>query len=454
MMKEENNFFSKKDSYVKDVREDIEVNEASENEEYRELSENLKIKLDWFQDQKLGVIFHWGLYALAGIVESWQLSEEDDWARTPGWRNSVEEIRADYWGLNHFFNPYQFHPDEWAKTCKDAGIRYMIFTTKHHDGFTMYDTKYSEYKVTAAPCPYANQTNPDIFAEVSEAFRKEGLSVGAYYSKPDWHSPLYWVPEEHAKGRLASYEPAEFPERWDQYNQFVTNQLTEISKNYGAIDILWLDGGWVNARNEQLDMDTIAQQVRASQPDMLIVDRTIGGTYENYVTPERKIPDVPPKKVWESNIPLANNWGFSPNDQYKSFDEILKSFVQVVALGGNLILGVGPKPNGELPVEAVDILQKLGEWLAHFGEAIYETRAIPEVTQQGWLFTKKEQVIYAFQEKETTPLDLRKLNQPIESIYHLNTKKIVTETTLNPLFTDEAYQVYKICLKKESEENA
>lgn len=430
------------------IRKDIEQNLDTEYQEYDSLPENLMKKLEWFQDQKLGVIFHWGLYAIAGIVESWQLSKEDDWARNPGWRNSVQELREDYWGLNHSFNPYEFHPEEWSKMCKDAGFRYMIFTTKHHDGFTMYDTQYSDYKVTASPCPYADNAQSDIFAEVSAAFRKEGLSVGAYYSKPDWHSPLYWVPEEQAKGRQASYDPEVFPERWREYNDFVTNQLTELSENYGEIAILWLDGGWVNARKEQLDMATIAKRVRSAQADMLIVDRTIGGIYENYVTPERKIPDIPPKKVWESNIPLANNWGFSPNDKYKSIDEILQSLVQVVSLGGNLILGVGPKPNGQLPVEAVNILAKLGSWLDRFGEAIYDTRAVKELSYQGWLFTKKSTMIYAFQEQDAPPLNLNELSLFVEQVVHLNTKEIIKERIIQPIAGEELYQVYKITLKK------
>ena len=143
------------------------------------------------------------------------------------------------------------------------------------------------------------------------------------------------------------------------------------------MDILWLDGGWVNAgHNEYLDMDQIAQKVRKDQPDLLIVDRTIGGKYENYVTPERKIPELAPLKAWESNIPLAKNWGYVPNDQYKPFEEILESVVKIVCMGGNVILGVGPKPDGTLPEPALDIMGQLGEWLSQYGQAIYSTRPI------------------------------------------------------------------------------
>lgn len=427
------------------LREDIVENIETEIESYQELPENIREKLEWFQDQKLGVIFHWGLYSVAGIVESWQLSEEDDWARKKPWRNDVQELREDYWGLNHSFNPYNFNPDTWAEECKEAGFRYMIFTTKHHDGFNMYDTKYSDYKITSSPSPFANHPKSDIFDEVATAFRNQGLNVGAYYSKPDWHSPLYWVPGEHAKGRQASYSPVDNPEMWQSYNEFVTNQLTEISKNYGDIDILWLDGGWVNARDEQLDMEGIAKNVRANQPDMLIVDRMIGGKYEDYVTPERKIPEIPPTKVWESNIPLAKNWGFCPNDLYKPFEEILDNLVQVVCLGGNLILGVGPKPDGTLPNEALAILRPLGEWLDNFGEAIYETRSITDLKIPGWTFTKKDNSVYAFQKKgQLESLDLEEISKKQPIVTCLNTQKSILGKVIIPEHDEAYYQVYRL----------
>lgn len=430
---------------------DIEEDLVATYEDYQELPENIVEKLEWFKDQKIGVIFHWGIYTNIGIVESWQLSEEDEWAREGrSWRNDIEELREDYWGLNHSFNPYKFNPEEWAKTCKEAGFRYMIFTTKHHDGFNMYDTKYSDYKVTAEPCPFAKNPRSDIFGEVATAFREEGMSVGAYYSKPDWHSPLYWVPGERPKGRYASYDPLEHPERWAKYDQFVHDQLVEITENYGDLDILWLDGGWVNKRNEQLDMERIVTDVRKNQPDLLVVDRSVGGIHENYVTPERKIPDVAPTKAWESNIPLANNWGFYPNDVFKPFSEILTSFVKVVAMGGNLILGFGPKPDGTLSNEAKAILTPLGEWLEQFGEGIYETRPVEMEVPEGWYLTQKDGNIYAFHEKgHTTPWLVENLPKKLESIIDLSSGEQVSIEVMNEDLDHEAlYQVFKITFEK------
>jgi alpha-L-fucosidase len=178
---------------------------------------------------------------------------------------------------------------------------------------------------------------------------------------------------------------------------------------------------------------------------MLIVDRMIGGKYEDYVTPERKIPEVPPTKVWESNIPLAKNWGFCPNDIYKPFEEILASLVQVVCLGGNLILGVGPKPDGRLPNEALAILRPLGEWLDTFGEGIYETRAIPELTIPGWTFTQKDNHIYAFQKRnEQNSLELKQIREELPVVTCLNTNERLTGEIITPIHDESYYQIYRL----------
>ena len=340
-------------------RQDIVENKETQQENYQDLPQAIQDKLEWFQNQKLGIIFHWGLYAQAGVVESWQLSKEDDWARKHGaFRKDLKELRHDYWALNHEFNPVNFDPESWAKAAKYAGFRYMIFTTKHHDGFNMYDTKYSDYKITSKDSAFHNNPLADILKYVNEAFRKEGIATGAYYSKADWHCPFYWEPGSDPRGRYASYDPAQKPELWQKFQKFVENQLVEICQNYGPIDILWLDAGWVNGgHHEFLPMEQIAKKIWQIKADTLIVDRTIGGKYENYVTPEQQIPAVPPQKVWESNLTLAKNWGYVPNDQYKSFREILDNIIKIISLGGNVILGVGPKPDGTLPQPALELMK-------------------------------------------------------------------------------------------------
>lgn len=431
----------------KKIRQDIEENESSEFEEYENLSSNILKKIEWFKDQKLGIIFHWGLYSIPGIVESWQLSKEDSWARKIPFRNDLTELRKDYFGLSNFFNPYQFNAQKWAEICKKNGFKYMIFTTKHHDGFNMFNTKFSDYKVKSN----------DIFKEVANAFREAGMSVGAYYSKADWHSPLYWEHNSDPLGRYASYDPSENVEKWRDYNTFVENQLIELSSSYGNLDILWLDAGWVNKGKEQLDMDHIVQRVRAQQPDILVVDRTIGGKYENYVTPERKIPTVLPKKAWESNIPIAKNWGFCPNDSYKTSEELIETFVKIVAKGGNLLLGVGPKPDGDFSTDIIKVLNSIGEWIEKYGEAIYSTRPVEITVKTDWLLTRKDNIIYLFGHHTFEEnFDLKILEQQLETkivaIYNLtDNEKVDLNNDKLIVDTKEIYTVYRILI--ESEEN-
>lgn len=360
-------------------------------------TEMLKERLEWFQDLKLGVIFHYGLYAEAGIVESWQLSEKDEWAREGrSWREDIKDLKLDYWNQISKFNPTQLDTKKWAQICKDAGFKYCIFTTKHHDGFNMYNTMETEFKVNGklSPC------KTDILKEVFEAFRAEGLATGAYYSKADWYSPFYWLDDDTIKGRGASYDTAEHPEIWERYKQFVHNQIHEITHNYGNVDLLWLDAGWCGQGREDLDMDRLAEIAREQNPELIVVDRMMGGRHENYVTPERKIPELHeiPNKPWESNIPIGNDWGYVPTDTFKSSQELIETFVDVVSKGGNLILGVGPTPEGTFTEEETAILSDIGSWIEVYSEGIYGTRAQLKERASDWklTFNKDQLTHYAF----------------------------------------------------------
>jgi len=387
-------------------------------------TEAINQKLAWFEDQKLGVIFHWGLYAQAGIVESWQLSEADVWAREPvPWRDDVKELQKDYWNLIEDFNPRSFDANVWAKQCRAAGFKYMIFTTKHHDGFHLYDTQASDYKIGGSRSPFKR----DIFKEVVAAFRQEGLGIGAYYSKADWYCPYYWIDNDAVKSRRANYDPTVDVERWEKYVDYVHDELQEITQNYGKLDILWLDAGWCGQGKEDLRMDELAEKLRKTTPDLLIVDRMMGGRHENYVTPERKIPTVAeiPAKTWESNIPLARNWGYVPGDRYKSSQEIILNVIDVVTKGGNLLLGVGPTAEGTFTVESQQILKDLGQWMADNGAGIYGTRPLKSLTaQRQWQMTQKENVYYGFyvlDKKEPKTLFLEKEQVEAKEIKQIST---------------------------------
>ena len=266
----------------------------------------LREQLEWFQDQKLALMVHWGMYNQLGMVASWALSDEDaEWSRkTVDWTDDGELFKRQYRALNRAFDPVAFQPEEWAKMAKECGFRYLILTTKHHDGFCLWDTAYTEYKTTAEECPFHTHKYADIVRAMFDAFRKEGLGIGAYFSKADWHCPDYWETEKaltRKTTRNPTYDPKENPEAWERFRAFTRDQILELGKQYGRLDILWFDAGWVAAANGQdIRLGEIVEEVRKTQPWVLAVDRTVGGAYENYVTPEMCVPEKPLRVPWES----------------------------------------------------------------------------------------------------------------------------------------------------------
>lgn len=358
-------------------------------------------KLEWFQDQKLALMIHWGIYCQLGIVASWALSDkDDDWSRHQvNWTDDGEKFKEQYYALNKSFNPIRFQPKEWAQTAKDCGFKYLILTTKHHDGFCLWDTRYSDYKVTAPDCPYHVSEHADLVKSMFDAFREKGLGIGAYFSKADWHTPYYRTPElpdPNPSDRGPMYSPAAEPERWENFVQYTKNQVLELCEGYGPIDILWFDAGWVCASNGQdIRLGEIVDEARKIQPGILSVDRTVGGPYENYVTPEMCVPEEPLGVPWESCLTLGADFTYEYADRYKSPWELVNTLVGIVAKGGNLALNVSPQPDGRIPVDAMDSLRGLGEWLKVYGEAIYGTRVCAPYQSGNISFTRKDDAVYA-----------------------------------------------------------
>lgn len=358
-------------------------------------------KLEWFQDQKLALMIHWGIYCQLGIVASWALSDKDaDWSRHQvNWTDDGEKFKEQYYALNKSFNPIRFQPEEWAQTAKDCGFKYLILTTKHHDGFCLWDTRYSDYKVTAPDCPYHVSEHADLVKSMFDAFREKGLGIGAYFSKADWHTPYYRTPElpdPNPSDRGPMYSPAAEPERWENFVQYTKNQVLELCEGYGPIDILWFDAGWVCASNGQdIRLGEIVDEARKIQPGILSVDRTVGGPYENYVTPEMCVPEEPLGVPWESCLTLGADFTYEYADRYKSPRELVNALVGIVAKGGNLALNVSPQPDGRIPVDAMDSLRGLGEWLKVYGEAIYGTRVCAPYQSGNISFTRKGDAVYA-----------------------------------------------------------
>lgn len=386
------------------------VHEQSETEGYEWPTDKAVLeKLDKWQDQKFGVLMHWGLYSVPGIVESWSICSEDvDWIGRKG-NMPYDKYKEWYFSLKDSINPTKFNPEQWADVMDKAGMKYMIFTTKHHDGFCTFDSKLTDF--TIAKGPFGSNPRKNVAKEVFNAFRDKNFMIGAYFSKPDWHCEWFWNPNYATPTRRINYKKERHPEWWKNYQEFTENHMNEIlGGEYGKFDILWLDGGWITG--DEVGLDRVLAKARGGlHPGLISVDRTIKGKNENYQTPERGVPDKQLNFPWESCITLSNDWGWVPNAPFKSPQKVINTLAEITAKGGCLALGVGPTPEGLIEPEVVWRLEEIGKWLKQNGEAIYSTRTTPVYNEGNLWFTASKDgktlyAIYALPEGEKLPATL------------------------------------------------
>ncbi|WPQ61382.1 alpha-L-fucosidase [Chitinophaga sancti] len=370
-------------------------------------------KLDKWQDQRFGLFMHWGPYTLWEEVESWSICPDDWVVRKGPYSADYNVYREAYEKLPNEFNPVDFNPQKWADAAKNAGMRYVVFTTKHHDGFCMFDTKQTDYKITAPNVPFSKNPKANIAKEIFDTFRKDSFMIGAYFSKPDWHSQDFWWKYYPVMGRNTNYNIKMYPEKWAAFKEYTYRQIEELMTNYGKIDILWLDGGWVRPGGKQeIDMPKIAAMGRKNQPGLIVVDREVPGEFENYATPEQTLPEKPLPYPWETCMSMGDSWTYTHTDQMKSSLKLVTLLVKIVSRGGNFLLNIGPSAKGDWTPQAYERLADIGAWMKINGEGIHASRPVAPYSDNNVYYTqaKDSSATYAFY---TSDSDVVKLPETV-----------------------------------------
>lgn len=325
-------------------------------------------RMKWWSQSRFGMFIHWGVYSVPA-------GKYKDSTRFAEWiMESAHVPLAEYEQWRDQFNPTKFNADQWATMAADAGVKYVVITTKHHDGFALFDSKVSDWDIMSTPF------KRDIMKELSTAVRKKGLVQGWYHSIMDWHHPDY-VPHRP----WSTVQPADT--NFDRYVKYLHDEVTELLTNYGPIGVMWFDGEWESTWNHERG-EKLYNLCRTLQPNVIVNNRVdvgrggMGGMSDlgycgDYGTPEQTVPDQGiPGVDWESCITMNDNWGYNAWDKdFKSSSQLVQMLCDIVSKGGNLLLNVGPRPDGTFPPESVDRLAQIGKWMKVNSPSIYGTTA-------------------------------------------------------------------------------
>jgi alpha-L-fucosidase len=374
-------------------------------------------KMGWFEDAKLGIFIHYGIYAVNDVSESWSFHNKQ-----VTWPAYMSQLSG--------FTASKYDPTAWANLFKEAGARYTVITTKHHDGVALWDTKEKHYDVIRN-----TPAKKDLIDPLVNALRKNNIKVGAYFSLIDWSHPDY-------PGFLkdsSRYKVADEPARWKRFQGFFQNQLTELSTKFNP-DLWWFDGDWEHSA-EEWESSKVRTNLLAKNPGTIINGRLQG--YGDYETPEQNFPVTRPSfKWWELCMTTNDNWGYRKSDtNWKTPYEVISIFVDAVSNGGNLLLDIGPKEDGTIPNEQVNILKELGAWNKRNGGAIFNTiGGIPQGHFYGpTTLSKDSTTLYLFLHGKTSgPVMVKGLDNKIKSVEVLGngtklTSKVVGKISWSPV---------------------
>ena len=339
-------------------------------------------RMAWFRQAKFGMFIHWGIYSVpAGEWEG--KTNYAEWFQL-----QTKMPSAQYAKFAQQFNPTKFDAKQWAKIAHDAGMKYVVITAKHHDGFCMYDSKLTDYDIVDAT-PFKK----DPMKELADAVRAEGMTFCFYYSVPDWHNRDY--PPKYSQ-RATTTQPGFHGDPnpdadMDKYVEYMKGQVRELLTNYGPIGILWFDGGGAFGKNNDLrtkatHAQEIIDMIHQIQPNCLVNNRL--GPPGDYGTPEQKIPDAKSaatQPAWETCMTLNKHWGYNSHDHdWKQPKVVIQNLADIASKGGNYLLNVGPTSEGVIPEEAVGILKDVGKWMETNGQSIYGTKASPVEAVPSW----------------------------------------------------------------------
>lgn len=415
----------------------------------RESESEYRARMQWWNDARFGLFIHWGLYSIPAGEWKGQ-TDYGEWIRT-----SAHIPVDEYEKFLSQFNPVKFDPELWVRTAKDAGMNYIVITSKHHDGFCLFDSKYTTFDVMSTPF------KRDILKELAAACRKYGMKLCFYHSIMDWHHPDYLPRREWETTR--STEGADF----ERFVQYLKNELKELLTNYGDIGVLWFDGNWESTWNNDRGRD-LYNYVRSLSPNIIINNRVgqpppsesgVGfrdiGSVGDYGTPEQEVPATGlPGQYWETCMTMNDHWGYNSHDiHWKSSRELIQTLADIASKGGNFLLNVGPTAEGVFPQASIDRLRDIGSWMKVNGEAIYGTSASP-FSAVGWgRVTQKNMpdgtrlYLHIFDWPRDGNLDLHGiLNEPTRTFLLADGKRIPLEISRN----EDALRIHLLAVVPDS----